>query len=164
MVGYILKKVFGTRNARTLRSFRPLVARIGELEAGMQAKSDEQLRALTAEYRQRHANGEPLEQLLPEAFATVREAGRRVLNMRHFDVQLMGGMVLHRGCIAEMKTGEGKTLVATLPCYLNALERQGRPRRHRQRLPRPPRRRVDGPHLQLPRHVGGRDRARPDRG
>jgi preprotein translocase subunit SecA len=125
MVGYILKKVFGTKNARTLRSFRPLVARVGELEAGMQAKSDEQLRALTADYKQRHANGEPLEQLIPEAFATVREAGRRVLNMRHFDVQLMGGMVLHRGCIAEMKTGEGKTLVATLPCYLNALSGKG---------------------------------------
>ncbi len=125
MVGYILKKIFGTKNARVLRSFRPLVARIGELESGMQAKSDEQLRALTGEFRQRYAKGETLEQLLPEAFATVREAGRRVLNMRHFDVQLMGGMVLHRGCIAEMKTGEGKTLVATLPCYLNALTGKG---------------------------------------
>jgi preprotein translocase subunit SecA len=125
MVGYILKKVFGTKNARTLRSFRPNVARIGELEPTMQAKSDEELRALTGEFRRRYGQGEPLEQLIPEAFATVREAGRRVLNMRHFDVQLMGGMVLHSGCIAEMKTGEGKTLVATLPCYLNALTGKG---------------------------------------
>ena len=91
----------------------------------MQAKSDAELRALTPVFRQRLANGEKLDDLLPEAFAVVREAGKRVLNMRHFDVQLLGGMVLHRGSIAEMKTGEGKTLVATLPCYLNALEGKG---------------------------------------
>ena len=125
MVGYILKQIFGTKNARTLKSLRPLVARIGELEEGMKAKSDAELKALTPEYRRRLANGEALDDLLPEAFATVREAGRRVLNMRHFDVQLIGGMVLHRGSIAEMKTGEGKTLVATLPSYLNALEGKG---------------------------------------
>ena len=125
MVGYILKQVFGTKNARTLKSMRPLVARIGELESSMAEKSDEQLRALTPELRARLARGEKLDDLLPEAFAAVREAGKRVLNMRHFDVQLMGGMVLHRGSIAEMKTGEGKTLVATLPCYLNALEGKG---------------------------------------
>ncbi len=88
---------------------------------------------------------------MAEAFAVVREAGRRVLNMRHFDVQLIGGAVLHKGKIAEMKTGEGKTLVATLPAYLNALEGQGRARRHRQRLPRPSRFGVDGARLPLPR-------------
>ena len=125
MVGYFLKQVFGTKNARTLKAMRPLVARIGELEPSMQAKSDAELRALTPVFRQRLANGEKLDDLLPEAFAVVREAGKRVLNMRHFDVQLLGGMVLHRGSIAEMKTGEGKTLVATLPCYLNALEGKG---------------------------------------
>ena len=91
--------------------------------------------------------GETLDDLLPEAFAACREAGRRFLKMRHYDVQLMGGMVLHGGNIAEMVTGEGKTLVATLAAYLNALDGQGRPRRHRQRLPRPPRRRVDEPAL-----------------
>src|SRR5687768_236945 len=104
---------------------RPLVARIGDLEPEMQGKSDGELRAYTAAFRQRLANGEKLDSILPEAFAVVREAGKRVLNMRHFDVQLIGGMVLHRGTIAEMKTGEGKTLVATLPCYLNALEGKG---------------------------------------
>src|SRR5687767_2260961 len=102
-----------------------MVARIGELEEGMKAKSDAELKALTPVYRQRLANGEKLDDLLPEAFAVVREAGKRTLNMRHFDVQLIGGIVLHRGKIAEMKTGEGKTLVATLPAYLNALEGKG---------------------------------------
>ncbi len=125
MVGTILKQIFGTKNARTLKALRPLVARIGELEADMQKKSDDELRSQTAEFRRRLGRGEPLDDLLPEAFATVREAGRRVLSMRHFDVQLLGGMVLHKGSIAEMKTGEGKTLVATLPCYLNALEGKG---------------------------------------
>ncbi|HEY0707101.1 MAG TPA: preprotein translocase subunit SecA [Polyangia bacterium] len=125
MVGTILKKVFGTKNARTLKALRPLVGRIGELEADMQKKSDDELKAMTPEFRRRLSRGEPLDDLLPEAFATVREAGRRVLNMRHFDVQLLGGMVLHKGSIAEMRTGEGKTLVATLPCYLNALEGKG---------------------------------------
>jgi hypothetical protein len=97
-----------------------------------------------------------------EAFATVREAAKRVLGMRHFDVQLIGGMVLHNGKIAEMRTGEGKTLVATLPVYLNALE-AGRSRRHRQRLPRQARRRMDGPGLSFPRPLGRHDRARPRR-
>ena len=101
--------------------------------------------------------GETLDDLLPEAFAACREAGRRFLKMRHYDVQLMGGMVLHGGNIAEMVTGEGKTLVATLAAYLNALEGQGRPRRHGQRLPRPPRRRVDEPALQRPGHDRRRD-------
>jgi preprotein translocase subunit SecA len=125
VVGTILKKVFGTKNARTLKALRPLVVRIGEYEAEMQKKSDDELKAMTPEFRRRLSRGEPLDEILPEAFATVREAGRRVLQMRHFDVQLLGGMVLHKGSIAEMRTGEGKTLVATLPCYLNALEGKG---------------------------------------
>ena len=104
---------------------RPVVARIGELEAGLQAKTDAELQAMTPELKRRLDKGEPLDEILPEAFAVCREAGRRVLGMRHFDVQLMGGMVLHRGGIAEMKTGEGKTLVATLPVYLNALAGKG---------------------------------------
>src|SRR5690349_15949799 len=120
-----LAKVFGTANERELKRLAPFVAQINELEPGIQSLSEEQLRAKTAEFRQRYANGETLDDLLPEAFAVVREAGRRTLNMRHFDVQLIGGMVLHHGKIAEMKTGEGKTLVATLPAYLNALAGKG---------------------------------------
>ena len=104
---------------------RPIVARIGDLESGLKAKSDAELQAMTPELRRRLDKGETLDEILPEAFAVCREAGRRVLGMRHFDVQLMGGMVLHRGGIAEMKTGEGKTLVATLPVYLNALAGKG---------------------------------------
>ncbi|HXG57757.1 MAG TPA: preprotein translocase subunit SecA, partial [Thermoanaerobaculia bacterium] len=125
MIGTVLAKVFGTQNERELKRLRPRVGQINALEPSIGALSDEALRAKTAEFRQRVANGEPLDDLLPEAFAVVREAGKRVLNMRHFDVQLIGGMVLHRGAIAEMKTGEGKTLVATLPAYLNALEGKG---------------------------------------
>jgi len=125
LLSTIAKKIFGTRNARVLKSMRPIVARIGELEADLKGKTDDGLRAKTVEFKQRIANGETLDSLLPEAFAVCREAGRRVVNMRHFDVQLIGGMVLHRGSIAEMKTGEGKTLVATLPIYLNALAGKG---------------------------------------
>jgi preprotein translocase subunit SecA len=120
-----LAKVFGTANERDLKRMAPTVAAINALEPSIQSLSDEQLRAKTAEFRQRFAQGETLDDLMPEAFAVVREAGRRTLNMRHFDVQLIGGMVLHRGKIAEMKTGEGKTLVATLPAYLNALAGKG---------------------------------------
>ncbi|HJY33618.1 MAG TPA: preprotein translocase subunit SecA, partial [Vicinamibacterales bacterium] len=120
-----LAKVFGTANERELKRMAPIVAQINSLETQTRALTDEQLRARTAEFRQRVADGESLDDVLPEAFAVVREAGRRTLNMRHFDVQLIGGMVLHRGKIAEMKTGEGKTLVATLPAYLNALAGQG---------------------------------------
>src|SRR5687767_11029530 len=120
-----LAKVFGTANERELKRLSPVVAEINALEPATQALSDEQLRAKTAEFRSRIAEGETLDDLLVEAFAVVREAGKRVLNMRHFDVQLIGGMVLHRGKIAEMKTGEGKTLVATLPAYLNALAGKG---------------------------------------
>src|SRR5919109_1650534 len=122
MIGQLLAKVIGTQNERELKRLRPRVAEIGALEPQIQALTDEQLRAKTDEFRKRIADGAPLDDLLVEAFAVVREAGRRVLNMRHFDVQLLGGMVLHSGKIAEMKTGEGKTLVATLPAYLNALE------------------------------------------
>ena len=125
MLGNIAKKVFGTKNARVLKGMRPIVARIGELESGLLGLSDDDLRGKTVAFRQRIANGESLDSVLPEAFAVCREAGRRVVNMRHFDVQLIGGMVLHRGSIAEMKTGEGKTLVATLPIYLNALAGKG---------------------------------------
>jgi preprotein translocase subunit SecA len=120
-----LAKVFGTANERELKRLSPIVAEINALEPATQALSDEQLRLKTAEFRDRVAKGETLDDLLPEVFAVVREAGRRTLNMRHFDVQLIGGMVLHRGKIAEMKTGEGKTLVATLPAYLNALAGNG---------------------------------------
>jgi preprotein translocase subunit SecA len=125
MLDTLLAKVVGTQNDRELKRLRPLVAQVNALEPAIQALSDAQLRGKTAEFRQRLANGDGLDDLLPEAFAVVREAGRRVLNMRHFDVQLIGGAVLHKGKIAEMKTGEGKTLVATLPAYLNALDGKG---------------------------------------
>ncbi|HEY3885282.1 MAG TPA: DEAD/DEAH box helicase, partial [Vicinamibacterales bacterium] len=121
----VLAKVFGTANDRWLKRMQPVVADISALEPQIQSLSDDQLRDKTAEFRQRLTDGATLDDLLPEAFAVVREAGRRTLNMRHFDVQLIGGMVLHRGKIAEMKTGEGKTLVATLPAYLNALAGKG---------------------------------------
>jgi preprotein translocase subunit SecA len=125
MIQQLLAKVVGTQNDRELKKLRPLVAEINALEPSIQPLSDEQLRGKTVEFKQRFSNGETLDDLLPEAFAVVREVGRRVLNMRHFDVQLIGGAVLHQGKIAEMKTGEGKTLVATLPAYLNALEGKG---------------------------------------
>ena len=125
MLGQLLAKVIGTQNDRELKRLMPLVAKINDLEAGIESLSDAELRDKTTAFKERVAKGEPLDDLLPEAFAVVREAGRRVLNMRHYDVQLIGGMVLHTGKIAEMKTGEGKTLVATLPAYLNALEGNG---------------------------------------
>ncbi len=125
MFDLFLAKVFGTKNERELKKLRPMVAAINEFEPRMRELSDEDLVAKTAEFKERFANGATLDDLLFEAFAVVREAGRRVLNMRHFDVQLIGGVVLHQGKISEMKTGEGKTLVATLPVYLNALEGKG---------------------------------------
>jgi len=121
----ILKNLFGSRNDRVLRPMRKVVATINALEPGIAALSDADLRAKTEEFKNRYAKGEKLDALLPEAFAVVREASKRTLDMRHFDVQLMGGMVLHQGKIAEMRTGEGKTLVATLPVYLNALTGKG---------------------------------------
>jgi preprotein translocase subunit SecA len=120
-----LVRLFGSSNERRIRHMRSSVAQINELEPSMRALSDDELRAKTIEFRERRAKGESLEDLLPEAFAAARESGRRFLNMRHFDVQLMGGVVLHGGDIAEMVTGEGKTLVATLAAYLNALDGRG---------------------------------------
>jgi len=125
IVDTILAKVFGTKNEREVKGMLPQVAAIADLEPAMQQLSDIDLAAKTIEFKERIAQGATLDDILVEAFAVVREAGRRTLNMRHFDVQLIGGMVLHKGKIAEMKTGEGKTLVATLPCYLNALEGKG---------------------------------------
>ena len=125
MLTNIAKKIFGSRNDRLLKQYRKSVAKINALESEMQALSDESLQAKTAEFKQRLADGQTLDDILVEAFAVCREASRRVLGMRHFDVQLIGGMVLHNGKIAEMRTGEGKTLVATLAVYLNALSGKG---------------------------------------
>jgi len=125
MISKLLKSVFGSRNDRLLKQYRQTVTRINALEAEMAALSDDALRAKTAEFKQRVQNGATLDDILPEAFAVVREGGKRALQMRHFDVQLIGGMVLHYGKIAEMRTGEGKTLMATLPAYLNALSGKG---------------------------------------
>ncbi|MCW8196540.1 preprotein translocase subunit SecA [Proteobacteria bacterium 005FR1] len=125
MIGTVVRSIFGTKNDRELRRMRKIVARINELEKSTQDLDDEALKQKTAEFRQRHSDGETLDDLLPEAFAAVREASRRTLGMRHFDVQLIGGITLHEGRIAEMKTGEGKTLVATLAAYLNAIPGQG---------------------------------------
>jgi preprotein translocase subunit SecA len=125
MLGALARRLFGSANDRYVKSLSPLVARINELEPVLEQLSPEALRARTAEFRRRLAEGEELNDLLVEAFATVREAAKRTLGQRHFDVQLMGGIVLHRGMIAEMKTGEGKTLVSTLPVYLNALSGNG---------------------------------------
>ena len=121
----LAKKIFGTQNDRILKSIQPTVAEINSLEKKMQALTDPQLQAKTGEFRERIDKGESLDSLLPEAFATVREGSYRILKLRHYDVQLIGGCILHQGSIAEMKTGEGKTLVATLPIYLNALTGKG---------------------------------------
>jgi preprotein translocase subunit SecA len=125
MVTNILTKIFGSRNDRLLKQYRGVVARINALEPQFEKLSDEQLRGKTQEFRDRVAKGETLDTLLPEAFAVVREGSKRVMKMRHFDVQMVGGIALHQGKIAEMRTGEGKTLTATLPVYLNALSGQG---------------------------------------
>ena len=125
MINKFLTRVFGSRNQRLLKQLQRSVARINAMEADLQALSDDALKARTPEFQKRIADGESLDKVLPEAFAVCREASRRVLGMRHYDVQLIGGMVLHLGKIAEMRTGEGKTLVATLPVYLNALEGKG---------------------------------------
>ncbi|MDD5398998.1 MAG: preprotein translocase subunit SecA, partial [Dehalococcoidia bacterium] len=119
-----LGKLFDS-NEKEISHLKPLVKQINDLEPQFQDLSDEDLRDKTAQFKQRLADGETMDNLLPEAFAAVREASRRTIGLRHFDVQLMGGIVLHQGKIAEMKTGEGKTLVATLPLYLNALEGKG---------------------------------------
>ena len=125
MVNVLLKKLFGTKNEREIKRLLPLVARINSLEPKISGLSDSQLKDKTPEFKKRLELGETLDDILPEAFAVVREVSKRTLNMRHFDVQLLGGIALHEGKIAEMKTGEGKTLVATLPVYLNALEGKG---------------------------------------
>ena len=125
MISKLLKSIFGSRNDRLLKEYRQTVLKINALEAEVAKLSDEELRGKTELFKQRHLQGESLDALLPEAFAVVREAGQRVLQMRHFDVQLIGGMTLHYGKIAEMRTGEGKTLMATLPAYLNALSGKG---------------------------------------
>ena len=125
MFDSVLKKVFGTKHQREVKRTQPMVSAISALEPEIQKLSDAQLRGKTAEFRQQLDNGAPLDDLLIPAYAVAREAGKRVLGMRHYDVQLVGGIVLHQGKIAEMKTGEGKTLVATLPCYLNGIEGKG---------------------------------------
>jgi len=125
MIGKFLTQIFGSKNERELKKLQPFVEAINALEPEMKAMSEVQLKDQTPRLKARLDNGEPLDDLLPEAFATVREASKRVLGMRPYDVQLIGGMVLHGGKIAEMKTGEGKTLVATLPAYLNALTGRG---------------------------------------
>jgi preprotein translocase subunit SecA len=125
MVTNILTKIFGSRNDRLLKQYRTVVTRVNAMEPQFEKLSDEELRGKTQEFRERVVNGETLDSLLPEAFAVVREGSKRVMKMRHFDVQLMGGMSLHNGKISEMRTGEGKTLTATLPVYLNALSGQG---------------------------------------
>src|SRR5580658_5150953 len=125
IIDKVLAKIFGTRNEREIKAMRPLVVKINDLEPAIQQLSDIDLAAKTIDFKERIARGATLDDILPEAFAVVRESGRRVLNMRHFDVQMIGGMVLHKGQIAEMKTGEGKTLVATAPTYLNALSGKG---------------------------------------
>src|SRR5881275_1713476 len=125
MLGALARRLFGTANDRYVKSLGPLVEQINDHEAELEQLSDEALRTKTAEFKQRLEDGAELDDLIPEAFATVREAAKRTLGQRHFDVQMMGGIVLHRGMIAEMKTGEGKTLVATLPVYLNALTGKG---------------------------------------
>src|SRR5581483_6483879 len=121
MLGALATRFFGSSNERKLRPMFKRVEEINALEPRFAAMSDDALKGMTAAFKDRLTNGEELDDLLPEAFAVVREAAKRTLGQRHFDVQLVGGMVLHQGRIAEMKTGEGKTLVATLPVYLNAL-------------------------------------------
>lgn len=125
MLGKIVTKIFGSRNERAIRRMRKVVAQINQLEPEFEKLTDDELKAKTDEFRERLKKGEKEEDILPEAFATVREASKRVFGMRHFDVQLIGGMVLNDRCIAEMRTGEGKTLTATLPAYLNALSGKG---------------------------------------
>jgi len=138
MIGNLFRKVFGSKNSRELKRMGKLVSQINAFEESVKSLSDEQLKAKTAEFRQRLSDGASLDSLLPEAFAVCREAGSRVMGMRHFDVQLIGGITLHEGRIAEMRTGEGKTLVATLPTDLpECPDRQKRSCGNRERLSGP---------------------------
>ena len=125
MIVSLIKKVFGTAHEREIKKLQPIVDQINGFEETMSSKTDDQLKELTPAFKDRVKNGEILDDILPEAFACVRETGKRVLEMRHFDVQLIGGIALHKGMISEMATGEGKTLVATLPAYLNSLSGYG---------------------------------------
>ena len=150
-------KMLRAGEGKILRKLTAIAEQVNAIEDDFVAMTDAELRAMTDEFRARLDDGQTLDDILPEAFATVREAAKRTLGQRHFDVQMMGGAALHLGNIAEMKTGEGKTLVATAPAYLNALERQGRARRHGQRLPRRVPVRADGPRAPLPRPRGRRD-------
>jgi len=125
MFGELLKKIVGSKNERELKRIQPLVDEISQLESKVSPLTDDQLRQKTSEFKERIEKGEPLDQILPEAFAVVRETAKRTLGERHYDVQLIGGIVLYEGRIAEMATGEGKTLVSTLPAYLNALTGKG---------------------------------------
>ncbi|HET9867019.1 MAG TPA: DEAD/DEAH box helicase, partial [Nitrospira sp.] len=125
MLDTLLRKVFGSKNDRELKQLQPVVDEINQLESALTSLSSEDLRAKTGEFRERLDQGASLDDILPEAFAVVRETAKRLIGMRHFDVQLLGGIVLHNGNIAEMKTGEGKTLAATLPVYLNAISQRG---------------------------------------
>src|SRR3989344_6537623 len=118
---FLITKIFGDANARVISLFQPIIERINELTDSFTKLSDEDLKAKSAEFKIRLGNGESLDDLLPEAFAAVREAAHRTIHQKHFDVQLIGGIVLHKGMISEMRTGEGKTLTATAPLYLNAL-------------------------------------------
>ena len=160
MIGALARKFFGSANDRRVKGYQSRVNAINALEPELAALSDEALKARTAEFRQQLADGKTLDDILVPAFATVREAAKRTLGQRHFDVQLIGGMVLHEGNIAEMKTGEGKTLVATLAVYLNALAGKGvmsSPSTTIWHVAT----RLDGPGLSFPRAYRRRDRPRP---
>ena len=158
-----LTKVFGSKNEREVKRMQPAVDRINALEPAMKAMTDEELRTQTGRFRERVANGEPLDDLLPEAFAAVREASVRSLKMRHFDVQLIGGMVLHEGQHRRDEDRRGQDPGRDAAGLSERAGRAGRARRHGQRLPRPARHRVDGQYLPVPGPVGGHDRARADR-
>lgn len=121
----LLKKILGDPNEREVKKLRSVIDKVNDLEASVEKLGDEQLKDRTDEFKEKLSSGAKLDDILPEAFATIREAAKRTIGQRHFDVQLIGGMILHRGQIAEMRTGEGKTLVATAPSYLNALEGKG---------------------------------------
>ncbi|MDR1926913.1 MAG: preprotein translocase subunit SecA, partial [Endomicrobium sp.] len=125
MLKSILSAIFGSQNERDIKAVKPIVVKVNSLESSIKQLTDEELKNKTVEFRERFAKGETLDDLLPEAFACVREASVRTTGLRHFDVQIIGGYILHKGKIAEMKTGEGKTLVATLAAYLNALPQMG---------------------------------------